>query len=76
MVGLPETQTRFVSVDAVNHVTEAATSSITSPFSVLTAKETVKLVHVTTAKPPRQVAEDPSKVEKVTPKLELGIDRK
>jgi alcohol dehydrogenase class IV len=45
MVGLPENQTRFVSVDAVNHVTEAATSLAASPFSVLTAKETIELVH-------------------------------
>lgn len=44
MVGLPENQTRFVSVDAVNHVTEAATFLASSPFSVLTAKETIELV--------------------------------
>ncbi|HCX73068.1 MAG TPA: hypothetical protein DHM37_05050 [Candidatus Cloacimonas sp.] len=55
MVGLPETQTHSVSVDAVNHVTEAATSSIASPFSVLTAKETVKLVqeYLPPALPPK-----------------------
>ncbi|MCX7747049.1 MAG: iron-containing alcohol dehydrogenase [Clostridia bacterium] len=41
---LPEDQTVYVSVDAVNHVIEAATTKITSPISILTAQETIRLV--------------------------------
>jgi alcohol dehydrogenase class IV len=41
---LPEDQTRFVTIDALNHVTEAATTTICSPYSVLLAKETVQLI--------------------------------
>jgi len=44
MLKLPPNQTRYVSVDAVNHVTEAATSLVTSPYTMLTAQETVRLV--------------------------------
>lgn len=44
MVGLPKNQTIYVSVDAVNHVVEAATSKVRSPYTVLMAKETVNLV--------------------------------
>lgn len=44
MVGLPKNQTLYVSVDAVNHVVEAATSKVTSPYTVLLAKETIRLV--------------------------------
>lgn len=44
MVGLPADQTRFVSIDAINHVLEAATSKVASPYSVMMAKETVRLV--------------------------------
>lgn len=45
MTSLPEFQTMSVSVDAVNHVFEAATSLAANPFSILCAKETVRLVH-------------------------------
>lgn len=44
MTGLSEKQTRFVSIDAVNHVVEAATTKIASPYSIMMAKETVRLV--------------------------------
>ena len=44
MVKLSPDQTRYVSIDAVNHVIEAATSKATSPFAVTLARETVKLV--------------------------------
>jgi len=45
MTGLPANQTLYVSVDAVNHVTEAATTLVASPYSILMAKETVRLVN-------------------------------
>ncbi len=35
-------QIRYVTVDALNHVTEAATTTVTSPFAIMLAKETVK----------------------------------
>jgi alcohol dehydrogenase class IV len=44
MTKLPANQTRYTSVDAVNHINEAATSLVTSPYTVLTAVETVRLV--------------------------------
>ena len=44
MTGLPKNQTIYVSVDAVNHVVEASTSKVRSPYSVNLAKETVCLV--------------------------------
>lgn len=44
MKNLSRTQTIAVTVDAVNHVIEAATSKVASPYSILTAKETIRLV--------------------------------
>lgn len=44
MVGLPADQTRFVSIDAINHVVEAATSKAASPYSIMMAKESVRLI--------------------------------
>lgn len=44
MCKLPVNQTLFVSIDAINHVTEAATSKVASPYTVLLAKETIRLV--------------------------------
>lgn len=44
MVNLPENQSIFVSVDAVNHAIEASTTKVRSPFSIVLAKETVRLV--------------------------------
>lgn len=44
MTLLPSEQTLYVSVDAVNHIVEAATSKATNPFAILLAKETVRLV--------------------------------
>ena len=45
MTGLSEDQTRYVSIDAVNHVVEAATTTVSNPFAVNLAKETIRLVH-------------------------------
>ena len=44
MTGLPANQTRYVSVDAVNHVIEAATTALNNPFSITMGCETVRLV--------------------------------
>jgi alcohol dehydrogenase class IV len=44
MAKLPTNQTLYVSVDAINHVTEAATSTVASPYTILLAKETIRLV--------------------------------
>jgi len=44
MTKLPEKQTIYVTVDAVNHVLEAATSLSASPYSIMLAKETIRLV--------------------------------
>jgi alcohol dehydrogenase len=44
MTKLSPAQTRFVSIDAVNHVIEAATSVTANPLSVLLAEETIRLV--------------------------------
>ena len=44
MLGLSPKQTRYVSIDAVNHVIEAATSIVASPYTVTLARETIELV--------------------------------
>lgn len=44
MTGLPAKQTLYVSVDAVNHVVEAATTSVRNPYTIMLAKETIRLV--------------------------------
>lgn len=44
MVKLSPKQTRFVSIDVVNHVVEAATSKVASPYSISLAKEVIDLV--------------------------------
>ncbi|AKI96749.1 iron-containing alcohol dehydrogenase [Kosmotoga pacifica] len=44
MVSLPHNQTKFTSIDAVNHVTEAATTLAASPYSILLARETIRLI--------------------------------
>jgi len=44
MTKLSPAQTRFVSIDAVNHVIEAATATTANPLSVLLAQETIRLV--------------------------------
>lgn len=41
---LDKKQTISVTVDALNHITEAATTLVASPYSILTAKETVRLI--------------------------------
>lgn len=43
-VKLSPKQTMYTSIDAVNHVIEAATSKAASPYSVSIAKETIRLV--------------------------------
>ena len=44
MTGLSENQTRYVSIDAVNHVVEASTTKVTSPYAIDLALSVVKLV--------------------------------
>ena len=44
MTKLPEHQTVYVSVDAVNHVIEASTTIVASPYSIDIAKDVVRLV--------------------------------
>ncbi len=44
MTGLPANQTRYVSVDAINHVIEAATTTLNNPLSISLASETIRLV--------------------------------
>ncbi|MBQ2870416.1 iron-containing alcohol dehydrogenase [bacterium] len=44
MTKLSPKQTLYVSVDAVNHVVEAATSKVASPYSITLAKEVIRLV--------------------------------
>lgn len=44
MTALPVDQTIYVSVDALNHVIEAATSIAATPFSISLAKETIRLI--------------------------------
>ncbi len=44
MTGLSREQTRFVSIDAVNHCVEAATSKVASALSVSLAREVIALV--------------------------------
>lgn len=44
MTGLSEKQTRYVSIDAVNHVVEASTTAVASPYAVDLAISTVELV--------------------------------
>ncbi|OGH99236.1 MAG: alcohol dehydrogenase [Candidatus Melainabacteria bacterium GWF2_32_7] len=44
MTKLPNEQTLYVSIDALNHVVEAATTKVASPYSILLAKETIRLI--------------------------------
>lgn len=45
MTGLSTNQTKYVSIDAVNHVIEGATTKLfSSPYTILLAEETVRLV--------------------------------
>lgn len=44
MTKLSPEQTKFVSIDAVNHVIEAATSKVASPYTILLAQEAIRLV--------------------------------
>lgn len=44
MTKLSPKQTRYVSIDAVNHVVEAATSTVASPYSITLATQVVELV--------------------------------
>lgn len=45
MTGLSPEQTRYVSIDACNHVIEAATTQMfRSPYSIMMASETIRLV--------------------------------
>lgn len=44
MTKLPANQTRYTSIDAINHVNEAATSLVTSPYTLMTGVETIRLI--------------------------------
>ncbi|QCX33781.1 iron-containing alcohol dehydrogenase [Caloramator sp. E03] len=44
MTMLPANQTLYVSVDAINHIIEAATTKVATPYSILLAKETFRLI--------------------------------
>lgn len=44
MMSLPPKQILYTSIDAVNHVVEAATSLVTNPLAITTAREVVALV--------------------------------
>ncbi len=44
MTGLSPAQTRYVSIDAVNHVVEAATAKTANPMSIMLAAETIRLI--------------------------------
>ena len=44
MTGLPANQTRYVSVDAVNHVVEAASTVLNNPFAITLGREVMDLV--------------------------------
>jgi alcohol dehydrogenase class IV len=44
MISLPANQTRYVSIDAVNHVVEAASTVLNNPFAVSLAREVTSLV--------------------------------
>ena len=44
MTKLSPKQTRYVSIDAVNHVVEAATSLVVSPYSISLVKQVIELV--------------------------------
>ncbi|MCE5285197.1 MAG: iron-containing alcohol dehydrogenase [Pelosinus sp.] len=44
MTKLPPDQTSYVSIDAVNHVIEAATTKLGNPFAITLAKETIAVI--------------------------------
>jgi alcohol dehydrogenase class IV len=44
MTKLPANQTRYTAIDSVNHVNEACTSLVTSPYTIMMGSETVRLV--------------------------------
>ena len=44
MTKLSPNQTKYVSIDAVNHVVEASTSKVASPYAVTLAREVIALV--------------------------------
>ena len=44
MVKLSEKQTKYVSIDALNHVVEAATTSVASPYTICLAHEVISMV--------------------------------
>lgn len=44
MTKLAPEQTLYVTIDAMNHVIEAATTTVASPYSIMLAKETIRLI--------------------------------
>ncbi len=45
MLSLPKKQILYTSIDALNHVVEAATTKCTNPFAITLAREVILLVH-------------------------------
>jgi len=45
MLKLPKNQTLFVTIDALNHVIEAATTKIENPYAIMLAKQTIELIY-------------------------------
>ena len=43
-IGLGADQTRYVTIDALNHISEAATTIVTSSYAILLAKEAVQCI--------------------------------
>jgi alcohol dehydrogenase len=44
MTSLSADQTLYVTIDAMNHVIEACTTKVTSPYSIMMAHETIRLI--------------------------------
>ncbi len=44
MTSLPANHTRYTAIDAINHVVEASTTKVASPYSIILAKETIRLI--------------------------------
>jgi len=44
MVKLSEKQTKYVSIDALNHVVEAATTKVATPYTICLAREVISMV--------------------------------
>ena len=45
MLSLPDKEVLYTSLDALNHLVEAATTKLSSPYTVMLAKEGIALIH-------------------------------